>query len=35
MFLAKAGRRVLLLERESFLRFHIGESLLPYQQPKK
>ena len=29
-FLAKAGRRVLLLEKEHFPRFHIGESLLPY-----
>ncbi|PTY03992.1 hypothetical protein DB346_02520 [Verrucomicrobia bacterium LW23] len=29
-FLAKAGKRVLLLERERFPRFHIGESLLPY-----
>lgn len=29
-FLAKAGRRVLLLEKEIFPRFHIGESLLPY-----
>ncbi len=28
--LAKAGRRVLLLEREKFPRFHVGESLLPY-----
>ena len=28
--LARAGRRVLLLEREHFPRFHIGESLLPY-----
>jgi flavin-dependent dehydrogenase len=27
--LAKNGRRVLLLEREKFPRFHIGESLLP------
>jgi halogenation protein CepH len=27
--LAQAGRRVLVLERESFPRFHIGESLLP------
>jgi FADH2-dependent halogenase len=31
-FLAKAGRRVLLLEKEVFPRFHIGESLLPYNQ---
>ncbi len=29
-FLAKAGKRVLLLEKEHFPRFHIGESLLPY-----
>ena len=29
-FLAKAGQRVLLLEREVFPRFHIGESLLPF-----
>lgn len=28
--LARAGRRVLLLEREKFPRFHIGESLLPF-----
>ena len=28
-FLAKAGRRVLVLEKEIFPRFHIGESLLP------
>src|SRR6202790_3317670 len=28
--LAKAGRRVMVLEREKFPRFHIGESLLPY-----
>jgi flavin-dependent dehydrogenase len=27
--LAKRGRRVVLLERETFPRFHIGESLLP------
>jgi FADH2-dependent halogenase len=32
-FLARAGRRVLLLEREHFPRFHIGESLLPYNRP--
>jgi flavin-dependent dehydrogenase len=30
--LARAGRRVLLLEKERFPRFHIGESLLPYNQ---
>jgi len=29
-YLAKAGKRVLLLEKEIFPRFHIGESLLPY-----
>lgn len=29
-FLAKAGKRVLVLEREQFPRFHIGESLLPF-----
>ncbi len=28
--LARAGRRVLILEREKFPRFHIGESLLPF-----
>ncbi|MDB6155637.1 MAG: Monooxygenase FAD-binding [Chthoniobacteraceae bacterium] len=28
--LARAGRSVVLLEREKFPRFHIGESLLPY-----
>ncbi|HEY5704311.1 MAG TPA: NAD(P)/FAD-dependent oxidoreductase [Terrimicrobiaceae bacterium] len=28
--LARAGRRVLILERERFPRFHIGESLIPY-----
>ena len=27
--LARAGRRVVVLEREKFPRFHIGESLLP------
>jgi flavin-dependent dehydrogenase len=31
--LAKAGRRVLVLERDRFPRFHIGESLLPYSMP--
>lgn len=30
LVLAQHGRSVLLLERESFPRFHIGESLLPY-----
>jgi flavin-dependent dehydrogenase len=29
-YLARAGKRVLLLEKEHFPRFHIGESLLPY-----
>src|SRR6266513_1398563 len=28
--LARAGRRVVVLERDKFPRFHIGESLLPY-----
>jgi FADH2-dependent halogenase len=31
-YLARAGKRVLVLEREIFPRFHIGESLLPYNQ---
>src|SRR5687768_13584192 len=31
-FLAQAGRRVLVLEKEIFPRFHIGESLLPYNR---
>ncbi|MGB8166431.1 MAG: NAD(P)/FAD-dependent oxidoreductase [Chthoniobacteraceae bacterium] len=31
--LGRAGRRVIVLERESFPRFHIGESLLPYSMP--
>src|SRR5579859_4500513 len=31
-FLAQAGRRVLVLEKEHFPRFHIGESLLPYNR---
>jgi flavin-dependent dehydrogenase len=31
-FLARGGRKVLLLEKEHFPRFHIGESLLPYNQ---
>jgi flavin-dependent dehydrogenase len=30
--LARAGRRVLVLEKECFPRFHIGESLLPYNR---
>ena len=29
-FLSRAGERVLVLEKEHFPRFHIGESLLPY-----
>jgi flavin-dependent dehydrogenase len=28
--LAQAGKRVLIIEREHFPRFHIGESLIPY-----
>ncbi|MDP8242851.1 MAG: NAD(P)/FAD-dependent oxidoreductase [Candidatus Hinthialibacter antarcticus] len=28
--LAKSGRRVMVLEKEKFPRYHIGESLLPY-----
>lgn len=28
--LAKAGKKVLILEREKFPRFHVGESLIPY-----
>lgn len=31
--LSRAGRRVLVLERERFPRFHVGESLLPYSLP--
>ena len=31
--LAQGGRRVLLLEKERFPRFHIGESLLPCSMP--
>ena len=31
--LAQAGRRVIVLERDKFPRFHIGESLLPYTLP--
>lgn len=31
-FLAKAGRKVLVLEKDRFPRFHIGESLLPYNR---
>jgi flavin-dependent dehydrogenase len=32
-FLARAGRRVVLVEREAYPRFHIGESLLPASLP--
>jgi flavin-dependent dehydrogenase len=31
-FLARGGKRVLVLEKEHFPRFHIGESLLPYNR---
>jgi flavin-dependent dehydrogenase len=31
--LARAGRQVLLLEKEKFPRFHVGESLLPFNLP--
>lgn len=31
--LAQAGRRVVVLEKEKFPRFHVGESLLPYSLP--
>lgn len=30
--LAQAGRRVLVLKKEKFPRFHVGESLLPYNR---
>jgi FADH2-dependent halogenase len=30
LYLTRAGKRVLLLEKERFPRFHVGESLLPY-----
>lgn len=33
MTLRRAGRKVLILEKEKFPRFHIGESLLPYNRP--
>ncbi|MCP5538560.1 MAG: tryptophan 7-halogenase [Akkermansiaceae bacterium] len=33
VYLARAGKRTLILERERFPRFHIGESLLPYNMP--
>ena len=32
-FLARDGYRVVVLEKEKFPRFHIGESLLPYNVP--
>lgn len=32
MTLAKEGKKVLVLEKEKFPRFHIGESLLPYNR---
>jgi len=32
-YLTRAGRRVLVLEKEVFPRFHIGESLLPHNLP--
>lgn len=31
-YLARSGRRVLVVEKERFPRFHIGESLLPYNR---
>ena len=31
--LSRAGRKVLVLERERFPRFHVGESLLPFALP--
>src|SRR5512140_1039656 len=31
-FIARGGKRALVLEREHFPRFHIGESLLPYNR---
>lgn len=31
--LARAGRNVLVLEKETFPRFHVGESLLPFNVP--
>jgi flavin-dependent dehydrogenase len=31
--LARAGRRVLVVERDKFPRFHVGESLLPFSLP--
>ena len=32
-YLAKSGAKILVLEKEQFPRFHIGESLLPYNRP--
>ena len=32
-YLAKAGKRALVIEKETFPRFHVGESLLPYNMP--
>src|SRR5687768_12821126 len=32
-FLRRAGWKVIVLEKEFFPRFHIGESLLPYSTP--
>ena len=31
-YLRQAGHSVIVLEKEKFPRFHIGESLLPYNQ---
>src|SRR6266700_2454722 len=31
--LSRAGRRVVVFEKEKFPRFHVGESLLPYSLP--
>ncbi|MEW6302983.1 MAG: NAD(P)/FAD-dependent oxidoreductase [Verrucomicrobiota bacterium] len=31
-YLARAGKKVLVLEKEHFPRFHVGESLLPYNR---
>lgn len=31
--LARAGRKVIVLEKEKFPRFHVGESLLPFNLP--
>ena len=31
--LARAGRRVVVVEREKFPRFHVGESMLPFSLP--